>query len=79
MNTKFIAVGTNVLGAFYSQVCSRRQPGGGAAGTTSRSAGDSRARLNRDFNVMTKTGRKGDCLTGGVVLESGSLLAISFP
>jgi hypothetical protein len=29
--------------------------------------------LNRDFNNMTKTGRKGDYLTGSVALEGGSL------
>jgi hypothetical protein len=35
--------------------------------------------LNRDFNNMTKTGRKGDYLTGSVALEGGSLPWDSIP
>jgi hypothetical protein len=35
--------------------------------------------LNRDFNNMTKTGRKGDHLTGSVALEGGSFPWDSIP
>jgi hypothetical protein len=71
---KFIVV-IAALSAFSIPSFAQGGKSGGGAGTTSRSVapGAPSTILNRDFNTMTKTGRKGDYLTGDVVLEGGSL------